>query len=270
MRFEQEAILAQRTLDARDPLHLAVALRDDGVVFLVDVHAIATLVLGRVARSIGGLQHLGDPPEVAAQRHHADARADGERARTPDELILLHCLEQCVRDAHRIRHGAVVQQQPELVAAESCERVVAAHATLQELGELSQQLVARDVTARVVDDLELIEIEITHRVTRAGGLGRVERALQADLELATVDQAGERVVARFIRKLPRQLVRFGDVGERALVIEDAPVLVAHRARILQHHDLAAVLAPEHQLGIADLAGRGHVAQPVRAVLGVYV
>ena len=172
----------------------------------------------------------------------------------PDELILLDCLEQRVRRCSIASvDRAVVQQQPELVAAESRQRVVAAHAALQKLRELSQQLVARDVAAGIVDDLELIEIEVAHRVARAGRLRRIERALQADLELAAVDQAGERVVARFVRELPRQLVRLGDVGERALVVEDASVLVAHRARVLQHHDLAAVLAPEHQLGVADLA-----------------
>ena len=50
--FEQEAVLAQRMLDARHPLHLAVALRDDRVVFLVDVHAIAALVLRGIAGRI--------------------------------------------------------------------------------------------------------------------------------------------------------------------------------------------------------------------------
>jgi len=247
-----------------------VPLRDDGIVFLVDVNAIAALVFRGIARRIGSLQHLRDPSEVAAQRHDADAGADGERARPPYELILLHCSEQRVGDADRVGHRAIVQQQPELVAAQPRQCVVAAHPVLQEVRELSDQFVAGDVTAGVVDDLELIEVQVADRVAGAGRLCGIERPLQAHLELAPVDQAGERVVARLVRELPRQLVRFGDVGQRAFVIEDVSLLVAHRARVFQHHDLAAVLATEHELGVADLAGRRHVAQPVGAVLGVYV
>ena len=146
-----------------------------------------------------------------------------------------------------------MQQQSELVAAEPRERVVAAHPPLQHLRQLAQQFVAGDVAAGVVDDLELIQIEIAHGVARAGRLYRIERALQADLELAAVDQARERVVTGLVGELARQLVRLGDVGERAFVVDDLAVLVAYGARVLQHDDLASVLALQHQLGIADLA-----------------
>ena len=94
LRLEEEPVLDERALDARHPLHLAVTLRDDRVVFLVDVDAIAPLVLGGVARGIRRLQHLRDATEVAADGHEADARADRERAVAPDELVLLDALSR--------------------------------------------------------------------------------------------------------------------------------------------------------------------------------
>jgi transcription termination factor NusB len=51
------------------------------------------------------------------------------------------------------------------------------------------------VTARVVDDLELIEVQIADRVTGVRRLRRVDRLLQAILELAAIEQARQRIVA---------------------------------------------------------------------------
>jgi transcription termination factor NusB len=48
------------------------------------------------------------------------------------------------------------------------------------------------VTARVVDDLELIEVQIADRVTGVRRLRRVDRLLQAILELAAIEQARQR------------------------------------------------------------------------------
>ena len=56
------------------------------------------------------------------------------------------------------------------------------------------QLVARRVPAGVVDDLELVEVEIHHRVMAARLARARQRAVQPVLELAPVDEAGQRVV----------------------------------------------------------------------------
>ena len=234
------------------------------------MHAVAALILGRVARGVRRGQHLRDAPEALIDRHDADARADEEGRRAPDELELLDDLEERACDLDRILLGAVVQQDAELVAPEARERVAGANLARERRRQLPQELIARDVAAGVVDELELIEIEVEHRVARIGCLRRLERTLQLQLEFAPVDEAGERVVARFVGELARQLVRFRDVRERAFVIEHATLLVAHGARILEHHDLVAVLALEHELGVADLALHLHVSAPVVAVLRIHV
>ena len=69
------------------------------------------------------------------------------------------------------------------------------------------------VAAGVVDDLELVHVEVAERV---GGLARArapERALEPRLELATVHQPGEDVVARVIGQLAVQLAALAHVVE---------------------------------------------------------
>ena len=56
---EAEALVLEGAVDAVDPLHLAVALGDQGVVELVLVDAVAAAVLGHVAGGVGGGEHAG-------------------------------------------------------------------------------------------------------------------------------------------------------------------------------------------------------------------
>ena len=73
-------------------------------------------------------------------------------------------LAQRVGDRQRGRRRAVLEQHAELVAAEPRQRVAFAQARPQQRADLAQQLVAGGVAARVVDDLELVEVEVEHRV----------------------------------------------------------------------------------------------------------
>ena len=239
-RFSASARLARAT-QSRSVRCRAVR----GRVLLVHDDAIAAAVLGRVAGGVGGAHHLRHALEVRVDDHDADADAEVEDVRAPDELEARDGLEHVVRDLQRVVRAAVLQQDAELVAAEARDDVGRAHLRRQQLAELAQQLVAGDVPAGVVHHLEAVEVEETDGVRGPGGVRQLERVLQARLELAAVLQAGERVVARVVGQLLGDRVRRGDVGERALVEQHAAVGVAHRARVLQHHELAAVLALEH-------------------------
>ena len=236
LHVEIESVLGQRALGACEPLHLAVPPRDQRRVLLVDVQASPTGVLGGIAGGIGCVHHLRDALEGVVDRDQADARADAEGVGAPDELVLVHVLEEVVRDLDRVVRPAAVQQQPELVAPEARDHVVGADFQLQPLAELPQQLVACHVPGGVVDGLEPVEIDEAHGVRRPGRLRHLERALQPQLEFAAVDQASEGIVRGVVRKLLRQLVRRRDIGERALVEEDPSLGVADDARVLEHHD----------------------------------
>lgn len=62
-------------------------------------------------------------------------------------------------------------------------------------GQLLQQVVSRRMPARVIDDLELVEVHIQQRRAVARlDLDAVERTLQFQSEFATVKHARERIV----------------------------------------------------------------------------
>ena len=61
----------------------------------------------------------------------------------------------------------MLEQHAELVAAEPRQRVALAQPRTEQHGDLAQELVARRVPARVVDELELVEIEVQHGVIDA-------------------------------------------------------------------------------------------------------
>src|SRR6478609_10826928 len=77
---------------------------------------------------------------------------------------------------------------------------------LQETRDLAEQAVAGEMTAAVVDVLELVEIEQDQAQRTRRGV--VQLALQARLERATVGQAGQPIV----RRLPGQALFLGMQG----------------------------------------------------------
>ena len=128
LRIEHEAILVERLLQAADPLHLAVPHRELAVVRMVDLHAVAALLLGHVAGGVGRAQDLGQREQPVLDVDQPDADADAERQVLPGEVEIGDGLAQLVGDAQRSARRAVLQQHAELVAAQPCQRVAFAQA----------------------------------------------------------------------------------------------------------------------------------------------
>jgi hypothetical protein len=239
------------------PLHLAVALRELGVVLLVDVHAVAPAVLGRIAGLVGGAQQARQVvPAGGVDRHQPDADADLERLVQPHEAEVAHRLAQLVGDALRPVEPAAFQQHAELVAAEARQDVRLAQLSAQDRGELAQQLVAGDVAAGVVHDLELVEVDVEQRVMLVERLGALEQLLEKVLELAAVDQAGERVVAGVPGELLGEEARAGHVPEHQHRADHAALAVADRRRRVLDDELLAVLADQQRVSAAGQRGIG--------------
>ena len=99
--------------------------------------------------------------------------------------------------------------------AHARHRVVLAHRGPQPLGHLHQQLVADAVAARVVDQLEPVEVEVEHRHAALACLRALDRLLQALLEHHAVDQLGQVVVVREVAHLLFRDPPLGDVGDRS-------------------------------------------------------
>ena len=90
-----------------------------------------------------------------------------EHAVLPDEAIIANRLAQALRDAQRLIQRAALQQDAELIPAQARQRVAAAHPRLQHPGDLLQQLIAGRMSAGIVDQLELIQIQIQQRMADA-------------------------------------------------------------------------------------------------------
>ena len=74
------------------------------------------------------------------------------------------------------------QQDDEFVAAQSGNGVFGTHAFKQAHGGLLEQLVAGFVTERVVDHLEVVEVDEHHTDTLARALGMGQRQVQTIIE----------------------------------------------------------------------------------------
>ena len=98
----------------------------------------------------------------------------------------------------RLRHPNL--HDGELVAAHAGDRVGLAHQRAQPIGDHLQELVAGGMAERVVDVLEVVEVE------HVGGdhlaaLGAGERVLEPLVQQDAVGQARQRVVQRHVRDL---------------------------------------------------------------------
>ena len=162
---------------------------------LIHVNAIAARVLGRIARHIRRAHHARDAFARAVDLHDADAHADVHRAVLPFETVFANGLAQIVGHLCGTLSRTVLQQQSELIAAQPRDGVVSANAGLEEPCDLLEQTIAGLMTAGVVDELELIQIEIQQHVRGICIRARGEQCFgQAVLELAAIDEPGQCIV----------------------------------------------------------------------------
>ncbi|MGY4413766.1 hypothetical protein ACVWW4_005502 [Bradyrhizobium sp. LB7.1] len=98
----------------------------------------------------------------------------------------------------------------EFVAAQPCDHVVAADAGAQPVRDLAQQLVADLVSERIVDALELVDVDIEDRERLALAEFR-DAALQMAAHQHAVRQVGQRVVMRHVRDALVGADAIGDV-----------------------------------------------------------
>ena len=167
-------------------------------------------------------------------------------------------------DGDRLGLGLDLAADDELVAAEPRDGVRAADDVLQAAAERDQQLVAGLVAERVVDRLELVDVEQQHRDVALRALRAGERLADAVVEERAVRQAGQRVVERLVADARLALVaveRGGEeVGHR---LQPVRVVLAERADARRVHDDgpegAGAPADRGRGGAADAALAQHAA-----------
>ena len=100
----------------------------------------------------------------------------------------------------------------EFVAAQPRHRVMLGDAFAEAAGDLFQQRVADGMAERIVDVLEVVEVETQHRKL-IGAFGKPQGLFELLAEQRPVRQIGQRVMARHMRDLFLGGLPFGDVLE---------------------------------------------------------
>ena len=136
----------------------------------------------------------------------------------------------------------------ELVAAEPGRHVGFLEATAQALGDALEQLIADRMAERVVDALELVDVDIEHRQLLARPY-RLERLFQPLAEQDPVRQVGQPVVMRQMRDLLVGARALGDVldGRDPPAALQRPVDDLDRPATRRFRELPRRLAERHRL-----------------------
>ena len=180
-------------------------------------------LLGPVHRGVGVADQLLGALAAAGERD-ADAGGDEVLVAGEHERAGEHRRDPLGHLDRVVLAADVLEQHPELVAAEPGDGVACAHRLLQPRRDGGEQLVADVVAEAVVDQLEVVEVEEQdrghERLRRAA-----ERVLEPVEEQHAVRQAGERVVERAVADLVLgglALERVGEhVGQRLDEVEVA-------------------------------------------------
>ena len=215
---------------------------------MIQLHAVAALFLRHVAGRVGRAHHVGQRERAVLYVHQPDADADAEGTGLPHEMEVGDGLSQLLANAQRVVRRAVLEEHAELVAPQAGERIALAQALEQHGADLAHELVARGVTAGVIDDLELVQVEIHHRVVAAQVRGALEREAQATLEFGAVYQAGQGIVARLIGKPGGVLAFAADIVHDEDHADDLSRPGAYRGGGLHDRNFRAVAAHQQHGG----------------------
>src|SRR3989475_4213309 len=215
--FAAHQTQAQLVLEAEKLAELA------GHVELEPLEPSATRLLGCVHRDVGVPDQVVTRGRAARVDDDADARRErqlpaGHRHRA------LERVEQTPRDTDRVLLGRTVDEDRELVAAESGRRVVDADDTVETTGDLLQELVTGVVPETVVDLLEDVEVDEQHRQRLVRAFRARERLIEPVAEDTPVGEARETVVERLTHQLLLEAHALGDVPRVEHDATNPPVL----------------------------------------------
>ena len=148
--------------------------------------------LGQVVASVGdhhqgvavsSVVRIGRQPEAD---RHPQRRIAGKR-------LVADAVHQPCRHLHRLRAGGFRQYQDELVAAVAHQQLGGADHGHGALGDSAQHAVSAGVAVRVVDDLEVVDVEDGDRAAATGEPGPRDRRVHAAVQAATCHRTRQRV-----------------------------------------------------------------------------
>ncbi len=238
--LEQELAVVDR---AAQRLLGGEPVRDRRAQLLVEhLEAIAAPRLGAVGGRVGlGQQHVA-VGRVVGDRD-ANARAEEEVGVADAERPLddgSHALGER-RDRGRI--GEICAEHHELVATEPAGEIRPPEHRLQPHRGGGEQLVAGRVAERVVDLLEVVEVDEQHRERGVAPARREQLPFERLEEQLARRQTGEHVIARLALERVGVRLVLGDVGDLPDLVERFTIGRAHDADVDPAPDVGAAAVP---------------------------
>ena len=195
-----------------------------------EAHRVAASRLGLVHGEVGALQQFVDARLMTAEQGDADA---GRTAIfLAAELIGLieraeHLSGSGLRPGRRFAAGVaeVLDHEHKFVTTESGHRIAFPHAGLQAACHLDQQSVAHIVTERVVERLEVVQIQEQQCTITAVAAAGGHRLLQAIEQQAPIGQVSQRIVEGKVADFFLGRLACGNVLKHADVMTGCAVLI---------------------------------------------
>ena len=194
-------------------LEVAAGLRHHVHAVLEEAPGAPSVGLGPVERHVGVLEQEIGVGAVARRQGDADAGADHHLVAADLEGLGKPGDDALGERSRLFRVTQGILQHDELVAAETGDDVGASHGRAQPVGHDAQELIAARVAQRVVDLLELVEVDEVDGEWPAAAQAR-HRGVHLVAEKRPVRQAGERIVAGQLIDLGLGHAPIGDVLEQ--------------------------------------------------------
>ena len=152
-------------------------------------------------------------PASAAGERHADARPDAHLHAVERERRVERLDQRAGQPLDLADRGDALEQHGELIAAEARHGVRGARRLDDALRDRLQQAVAGVVAERIVDVLEVVEVEEHDRDEALAALRQGERVLHAVAEQVAVRQQRQRIVEGELAQLLLERLALADVAE---------------------------------------------------------
>ena len=196
--------------------------------------------LRHIERFLGAVDRLVGVARVARHADRADRGGDRDRAGFGRHHLVANAGQKPLGGDIHVVDGAVLQDQPELVAGEPAEHVAAAQPRANPPGHFRNHRV-RDIEAEgVVDARQMIDADQHEGEGRAKARGFLDRLGQRRDQMGAVEFAGQRIVPRQFQELL--------VAGVAFVVDADDALGARRLAVGAGEPAAGFLDPEHRRG----------------------
>ncbi len=227
--------------------------------------ATSTGLLGLVERNVCVLQQRFHVGAVARKHGDAHARGNAERLAIERDFLGHGRLNPLCKALDRLLIRQQRGHDDELVAAHSRHEIESGDRATQPLRDHSQQLVARRVPARVVDVLEMVEVQVDQRQRRLAVDDPLDQLRHPRVHEQPVRQAGQKIPLRLFDEtatvVPLLLFGHAAIADVALLKrQHAQHQREHRASKYneQKHDAAQQIGRRAHTNGVDVARRvGH-------------